>query len=93
MGLQRRGGGNSKHATDTTKHTNTRGFFAATSRVRTNDHAPDAGSSRFRSSSNSYAIRPAISTNRTNFSYKTRKTGIFLQRQARSKRAERAERA
>ena len=80
------------HTTETTKHTDTRGFFAASSRMRTNDHAPDAGSLRLRSSSNSYAIRPAIRTNRTNFSCRTRKTGIVLQRQSRSKRAERGER-
>ena len=63
------------HTTETTKHANTCGFFAASSRVRTNDHAPYAGSSKFRSSSNSYASRPAIGTQRTNLSCKTRNTG------------------
>ena len=93
MGLQRRGGGNSTHTTETTKHTNTRVFFAARSRLRTRDHAPHAGSSRFLYSSHSYAIRPAIRTNRTNSSCRMRKTGMFLQRQARSKRRERRKRA
>ena len=78
MGLQRRGGGTSTHTTETTKHTDTRGFFAANSRVRTNDHALDAGSSSCRFSSNLYAIRPAIRTNRTNFSCRTRKVEVFL---------------
>ena len=61
-GLQRRSGGNVVHTTQTTKHVNTRGFFPARSQVFTNDHFPYAGSSRFHSSSNSYAIRPAIRT-------------------------------
>ena len=60
--LKRRSGGNVTHTTETTKHANTSSFFAASSRVPTKDHAPDAGSSRFHSSSNSYAITPAIRT-------------------------------
>ena len=78
MGLQRRGGGTNTHTTETREHTDIRGLFAASSRVRTSDHAPDVGSSRLRCSSNSYAIRPAIQINRTHFSCRTRKTGMVL---------------
>ena len=58
--LKRQSGGNIAKTTQSTNHAYTRGFFAASSRVRTGDHALDAGSSRFHSSSNSYANRPAI---------------------------------